>query len=70
MEMVEMDEGGTVKLLEISGIKIGWLNFRVRLKFMTACCFRCFGFGHKQDKGKGPNRWGSMHDVSHEGQVN
>lgn len=56
MAIVELSARGAEELLKSQRIKIGWVNCRVRRRLMIPRCYACFGYGHRQDECKGPQR--------------
>lgn len=53
---VVLREEGLAKLLDVGRIRIGWVNFRIRLALKIVRCFKCLDFGHLARTCKGPDR--------------
>ncbi|XP_054280709.1 uncharacterized protein LOC128998547 [Macrosteles quadrilineatus] len=53
--IAEMRNQDASKLLNLTHLRIGWVNCRLRRRVVVPRCFRCLGFGHSSRNCKGPD---------------
>ncbi|XP_054272719.1 uncharacterized protein LOC128992994 [Macrosteles quadrilineatus] len=53
--IAEMRNQDDSKLLNLTHLRIGWVNCRLRRRVVVPRCFRCLGFGHSYRNCKGPD---------------
>lgn len=48
MEVLDVSEGDTVKLLKLGHRRVGFYRCAVRLRTVILPCFKCLGYGHRK----------------------